>query len=306
VFPTVVIDSPGLLVPGAPGEVGAGQAGNTTINATTLVMRGGAAISVGSQGAGAGGDIVVNAPNVTITGGSQISGSTTRDTIGGAGGRVTLNVASLELSEAGALTSASAGSGNAGDVTVDATGRVRLVNGGAITTEADQANGGNVVVSAQRLDLFNSQVQAQAGGDGGNIAVTADKGMQSRDSQISGRAGNDGGLITLTATPTILEQSVIDGRAGGVPVFVTIDSDIFLRSNSQILTTTLSLPPEVDIAGSLVALPTHLLSASATLRELCSVSLEEDVSSFRATGRGGVPASPDGWAPALLDLPEDN
>ena len=87
---------------------------------------------------------------------------------------------------------------------------------------------------------------------------------------------------------------------------ITINSDFFLTSASVIdasapfgLPGTVSVTaPNVDLSGSLVALPSSLLDASALLRPDCGVRLQDDISSFTVMGRGGLPLEPGGFVPS--------
>ncbi len=301
---TITIDQP-LTVPGAPGDLGGGRGGNVTINATTLRVTNNAQVSVASRGAGVGGDAIIKTTTAIVTEGGQISASTSRPDVGGVGGRVTIDTRSLELNTGGRLTSESLGSGNAGSVDVTASQNVTLRDGGAVTTQAPLSAGGNVVIQSGQITVDQSRVEAQAGGDGGNIELSATGLLSATSSEITARAGNDGGVISITADPTILSQSLIDGRAGGEPVFVRITSDRFLSSDSQILTRALVAPPEVDIAGGLVVLPSRLQDSAAQLRELCSISLEGEVSSLRVRSKGGLAPLPGAWRPFIFDPSSD-
>jgi hypothetical protein len=54
------------------------------------------------------------------------------------------------------------------------------------------------------------------------------------------------------------------------------------------------------LSGSLVGLPSGLLSAESQLRPHCGIRLSGGVSSFLVVGRGGLPLEPDGFAPSFM------
>ena len=81
---------------------------------------------------------------------------------------------------------------------------------------------------------------------------------------------------------------------------MVIDADALLLSpDSEILTESLSAPPELDLAGNLVRLPQALVQAEALLQRTCAALLTQEFSSFVRVGRGGTPLRPDGWTPSF-------
>jgi len=72
-----------------------------------------------------------------------------------------------------------------------------------------------------------------------------------------------------------------------------------MSSQSQILTTAVSLPPELDLSGSLAILPENLVDGVAQLSEACAIKLEGEFSSFIVVGRGGVPVEPGRGLPSF-------
>jgi filamentous hemagglutinin family protein len=254
-------------------EPGAGDAGNVTINAGSVELRG-SAVSVLSQGDGRGGSLTINA-----------------DT--------------LEVADGSGVFSLSVGTGDAGTIVLRAARQIRI-SGSGINSAATRANAGDVTIDGGRiLDILESEVSAEAVVDGGNIKLAAIERVRISGSTITGRAGRDGGQIAIDPQVVILEKSLIDGRAAGVPVQVQIDPEaLFLRTESDILTTSQSVPPELDIAGSLVVLPVTLVSAQSQLLELCAVRPEGEVSSFTVVGQGGLPLQGGGWLPGFeLSVP---
>ena len=56
--------------------------------------------------------------------------------------------------------------------------------------------------------------------------------------------------------------------------------------------------PDLDLSGSLIALPSSLLDAESQLRPDCAVRLTGGASSFVILGRGGLPLEPGGFVPS--------
>jgi large exoprotein involved in heme utilization and adhesion len=87
---------------------------------------------------------------------------------------------------------------------------------------------------------------------------------------------------------------------------INILTDYFFESSSTIdASAPFGLPgtvrvtaPEVDLSGSLIALPENLLSAETQMRPDCGVRLGGNISSFIVLGRGGLPIEPGGFIPS--------
>ena len=251
------------------------------------------------EDAGEGGPVTVTSDLIEIRNGGEISARTTGS---GRSGNVTVAAHRLLVSDQGQIRTTSEGPGNAGDIDVFVDENVLLSQGGRVTTSADIVNAGQVALTVgTTIEVLDSTISAEAGADGGNIKLTAPDRVQIVDSTITGRAGGDGARISIDPQFVILQNSVIDGRAGGRPVSVFVDPNaVFLRdSASQILTPTVSLPPELDIVASLLTLPGSLLDTRGQLTESCAARFSRDVSSFTVLGRGGVPVRVDGWIPGV-------
>ncbi len=219
----------------------------------------------------------------------------------GPGGSVTINTQVLELRNAAQISAASVTSGLAGDVEIHSQGSVVFKSGASVTTSALESDGGNITITAgTTIDVLASTISAEAGGDGGNIKLTAPQHVQLVDSTLTAEAGGDGAKIEIDPVFVILRNSVINGLAGGQDVEVIIDPNaIFLSSGSVILTDTVSLPPELDLSGSLVVPPVSLLDALARLQAQCAVQVGAGASSFTESGPGGTTVTPDGWLPSV-------
>jgi large exoprotein involved in heme utilization and adhesion len=134
---------------------GVGHAGNISVNAGSLSILNGGAISSGTSGSGNGGNV-----SVDVAGELLIDGS----------------LANPLLTTGIAARSSPSSTGNAGSLEVSA-GGLDILGKGSISTGAATANGGNIAIAVG--DLFNLRQGAVttsvngALGNGGNIAIEA-------------------------------------------------------------------------------------------------------------------------------------
>ena len=206
-----------------------GNAGDVTLNATSLDIRNGMIVSTVSAGAGHAGDSTVSANAITIDGHGKTSGIIADTTDGGGNaGNVTVNTASLEISNAGRISSATGGAGNGGNVNITATDSVHLdgeegilfTGIGVPPLAAATGNGGDLVINTPLLEIVNGArilAGTQGAGDGGNIHITA------TDITL------DGGDATLFTG--IEAQTTGNGSAGGIAVDA---ASLHLVNGSQI------------------------------------------------------------------------
>lgn len=302
------------------GATGAGGTINVEV-ADTLTLVNGGVLSASTFGRGDGGDLNVKTDKAVFSSNSPaiFTGLFARSTLperGGRGGDVTLNANSLDMTGPAQISAISTGDGIAGNVIVEVAGSVTLSHSAAVTVQAgfddprdDQpapttpplTDAGSITLAAGRDVLLQSGsvISARATRDSGQVKLTAPHHVRLKDSSITAEAGRTGGVIDIDPEAVVLDHSVINGLAAGQDVLVRIQSDVLLTSSSQILTDTAVLPPEVDIAGSLVRLNAGLNSDAAKLAEICGLRAGGNVSSFVATGRGGTPLQPGGFEPVL-------
>jgi large exoprotein involved in heme utilization and adhesion len=318
----VTLAAPRILVDGGAVATGAmpsplrqeGQGGgDITLAADELVVRGGGLVDASSFVAGPGGRIDATASgSIVVTGaGSSIASRTGGD---GTGGDVTLRAPSVEVSGGGEVSARSAAdygdtsrifagfidenvigipprkaTGDAGDIRLEAA-EVRLA-AGTISTSAPEADGGNVTIQARDLvHLVAGEITAavQNFGTGGNISIDPVFVILQDGSQIVATAvGGEGGHIQITtenffAFPDTL---ITASSEFGVDGIVAIHA------------------PDVDLAGTLTALPASFLDAASLLRERCAARRGgERAGSFAVRGAGGIPAEPDGLLPAAASF----
>jgi large exoprotein involved in heme utilization and adhesion len=137
--------------------------------------------------------------------------------------------------------------------------------------------------------LLHSTLNAQADktdtgfGNGGNLTIDPVFFVINDSSLISRSSRGNGGNITILSDFFLESASIIDASAPfGLPGTVSVSA------------------PDVDLSGSLVALPSNLLGTETQLRPDCGVRLTGNISSFIVLGRGGMPLEPGGFIPSQL------
>ena len=299
-----------------PGAVGNGN--SIDITAGSLLVSDRAAISAGTQGQGDAGSINVavnsleatnggqlrtstsglnNAGNITLAvsdhmtlagNGSGLFANTEPDSTGN-GGSIFINARNLTIQDRARIAVDSQGTGVGGNIRIrnDA---LTLDNQAEISAETSSNTGGNITLDVPNLlllrrgsNLSTTAGTAQAGGDGGNIAIAAGfiVAVPTEDSNIAADAFTGrGGNINITT------QGIfgLEYRNRQTPL-----SDITASSqfgvNGVVTINTLGIDP---VQGT-VELPTTFSTPS--LAQGCQAR-DSQTSSFVSTGRGGVSTNP--------------
>ncbi len=217
---------------------GGGKGGNLSVTADNSLSIDGRGLDVttgisaqANQGSGDAGDVTVQAGTLQIRGGGEISDNTFSS---GQGGKVSVMADSLTIDGNGApfptriSGSAVAGTGHAGAVVVEAR-EVKLLNAGSISSETfSDGDGGNVSVTARSLAIdggsateftgISGVANSGSGGKAGDVTVKADR-LSIRNGAISASTSTDrdGGNVSVTAG-----SLTIDGR--GLPDFSGISA----------------------------------------------------------------------------------
>jgi hypothetical protein len=195
----------------------------------------------------------------------------------------------VRLLDGASVSAKSSGAGDAGSVTITALETLRLADS-IVSTEATQADGGNIALMAKHTVLLtNSQLttSVESGtGSGGNISIDPQF-VILRSSSITANAfGGPGGNITIVAENYLADASSVvqASSALSTPGTVHIQS------------------PDNNVAGDIAQLPRELVDASRLMQAACSARRAGAASSFTVSGRGGVPADPDGYLPIYFTL----
>ena len=259
-----------------------GNAGNIAITADTLDINHEGIVFSGTSTPGSGGNIDVMAGVVTLSSGGTVSAASSLSAMAGPAGRITFRDFDRVALRSGSSITSAAESAKAGDITI-----------GPIPTASQPKIG-------RSIEVFDSLISVESGVDGGNIKLTASKIVNIDTSTITARAVRDGAEIAIDAQVVNLRNSTIDGRSGDVPVKVVVKPDpVYQCVDCLILARDPSLPPELDLSASLVALPVSFLSRQADLEPHCAVQFGTQASSFTILGRGGTSVTPDGWLPSV-------
>lgn len=300
--------------------VGASDAGNIILKTGTLELKGGAFIDAAtspnilSDGpAGNGGSISVTADKVHMTGGSSIS---TRSDSEGQGGSIKLATGDLIMEHGSTIESSSTSSGASGSISVEARGSILLTQGSQISTEAAISFANGITLSSRgNIELHDSQINARASQDGGNISLTSPSVIYVSNGRITTEAGGNGGNITIDPRFVLLNDSQITANAiAGNGGNITLNTSYLIQSPDSLVSASSQfglngqisiLGPSVDFSGSLVRLPGGFGGAVSRLPERCAVRLPGDFSSFISVGRGGLPLEPGDLQPSLLLFDDD-
>ena len=263
---------------------GAGASSPINIATGTLSVTGGSQIiSASTQGSGNAGNITVTAKNVSLNGG-HISTNTTGE---GPGGNIDVTAGqSVTLTNGASISASSTGPGNAGNISINAGNRFEARNS-SVTTKSEQAGGGNIEINAlDQIRLVNSQVNASAFLDGGNISI-------------------DPNVVTLQNSQ-ILAQA-IQGAGGNITIFTPLfvaDSTSLVSASSQFgLNGTVTIQsPTSNLSESLGALPSEPSQAQTLLTQRCAALANGQTSSFVVAGREQLPSDPGGWLSGPIAL----
>ena len=293
---------------------GAGKAGDVNITTQQLSLSGGAEVSASTFASGDGGSVNIEAAEGVDLTGTAASDESVRSRLSakvgnlqdvirrranaappatGQGGDVNVTTRQLTVQAGAAITASSRSRvGRAGRLNI--TANAIALDQGRLTTETSVGNG--AVITLNDLDSLllqnNSLISAQAfaNATGGNVTVNAPDGFivatqgQNSDIIASASQGN-GGRITITT------QGIFGiGQQRSLPQNQTNDIDASSQF-SQSGTVTIN-EPDVDPSRGLVQLPANVVDRSNQIARGCS-SKNTDSSRFVATGRGGLPLSPD-------------
>ncbi|OUC11694.1 MAG: filamentous hemagglutinin [Alkalinema sp. CACIAM 70d] len=282
---------------------GTGNAGNTVISTTRLVVRDSGILGSSAVAKGAAGNVTVNASESV-----EVSGQAARSILPA---RIASTAEILDPITQAVLQLPAIPDANAGSLTIN-TPNLRITNGGFVTVKADgPGSAGNVRINAGST-ILNHQgriTAAAASGEGGNIFITGDTLLLRHGSVISATAGGtgNGGNVTINA-PIILglENSDIianatKGRGGNISITtqgilglkfrdrltpendITASSEFGVSGNVQVNTI------GTDPNARLTELPVSVTDPSQKIATGCTPN---QGSQFIATGRGGIPQNP--------------
>jgi filamentous hemagglutinin family protein len=285
---------------------GAGNAGPLTVRAGDLAVVNGGWIDAGTSSSGAGGRVDIAASRSIRVSGvdatAVVADTIAPDLVRGAAGRAQGPFPST-------ISSNSAGSGNGGNLSLDAPAILISDSGRVTATATGTGNAGSIAVSASdRLQLFGGTISTRAAAsDGGNIDVTVGTLLHLKGGEVSTAVGSGagaGGNIAIDPIFVVFEQGsrIVANAFGGPGGNIGIVANYFFNAPGTLIdaSSALGLPGTVqvstsgiDLVSALAALPSQFLDATSLLRTACSVRGSSSGSSLRATGRSGLPFSPE-------------
>ncbi|WP_206758338.1 two-partner secretion domain-containing protein [Calothrix parietina] len=274
---------------------GVGRGGDIEIGARALSIANEAGLFASTIGRGDSGRVFVQATDtVTLTNGGRILVTVQPNAVGNSRD-IEVETRSLQVTDSAQINASSQGTGIGGNIRIRADS-LTLDRQGEISAETASNTGGNITLDVPRLfllrrggNLSTTAGTAQAGGDGGNIAIAA-------------------GLIVASPTEdSNITADAFTGKGGNIDIKAqgifgikfrdrqTAFSDITASSQLGINGVVEINTPDVDPSNGLVNLPTNLVDASQQITQSCRDStgaIANQKSEFIITGRGGLPANP--------------
>jgi large exoprotein involved in heme utilization and adhesion len=308
------------------GTFGSGKGGDVTLNARQLILRDRGVIRASTLGAGQGGNVTVTAQESVEIAGTTRDGfpsllATASGDVGiqnffglqppsGAAGSLSIAARRLSVRDGAAVSVQSFGTGAAGSINVVADS-IALNNQATIDGTTQLGIGGNINLRSRDIQLGNnSRITTDAGaGEGGNITLNSDILVGRNNSDITANAKSAAGGRVNINVPNILgfaaasrEQvksrlGISDAQLEALEVSPTSElnsSDIaaISQSSGPALQGTVTFSASgVNPAQGLVELPQNIVNPAALIATNPCIKGAE--SEFTATGKGGVPASPD-------------
>jgi filamentous hemagglutinin family protein len=242
--------------------LGAGHAGDITINTGKLLVRDGAQVSTLALGEGSAGQLRVNASeSVELIGAGIVTGIVVNSgllsftTNAGDAGNLTINTKRLIVRDRAVISTESASiftsgqlipaTGQGGNLTVNASESVELTESGRMFANTQgTGNAGNLTINTARLLVqSDSRIFARSTGSGkaGNIYINVRETLQANNGIISTRSEqSSGGAIDITAGDIRLQSNsdittfVSKGAGGGGNITLNARSIIAL-DDSDIL-----------------------------------------------------------------------
>ena len=294
-------------------ETLSGSGGSIIVNASSSVtLSEGSSIQANGLGTGPGGTISIMAGSSVESSASSISSTALLSSGGG------INISagqSVRLTNGSSITASTTGPGDGGNIAINAGQQVKLDNGASISASSTgPGNAGNISINAgQQFDMRNSSVTTkseQAGG--GNIEINALDRIRLVNSQVNASAFLDGGNITIDPNAVILQNSqilarAIHGAGGNITIFTPLflaDSSSLVSASSQFgLNGTVTIQsPTSNLSGSLGTLASTPSQANSLLTQRCAALANGQASSFVIAGREQLPADPGGWLSSPIAL----
>lgn len=310
---------------------GTGKAGELNLNVNQLIVRNGGLIRTGSlvedaavsRERGPGGILTVNATDsVEVTGtgtiGENISVNSTLFTAAegtGNAGNLSITTPNLLVKDSGEVTVSSTGTGTAGNLEITAD-KIELNNQAKLIGETvATADAGNINLNLEDFLLLRNQSQistsagtAAAPGNGGNITIDAPDGFivalpdensditanafSGSGGQVSIDANNIFGIAPLTRDELVQQLGTDDPQELNPNNLPSSNITAISQQNPNLNGDFTITDPDIDPSRGVIELPENLVDASQQVAQACTPRGRQNASTFIATGRGGLPLSP--------------
>ncbi|MBS0171780.1 MAG: filamentous hemagglutinin N-terminal domain-containing protein [Nitrospira sp.] len=253
--------------------------------------------------------ITMTADTISLTNSPNIH----TDSTGAApAGNAIFNAKNLKIDQGTTISSTSSGAGPGGAVTVSATESVSLHDGSSITASSTgSGNAGNITINAGSQFLSqNGTLSTEAKqASGGNITVQATDAIRLINSQLStsvqGGPNTSGGNITLDPAVVTLQNSQVlaqaaQGAGGNINIiagtFLADPTSLVSASSQYGLSGTVNIQsPVSSLSNTLATLPQRPLQAQPLLSQRCAAQVSGHLSSLVIAGRETLPTEPGGW-----------
>ncbi|MFN6479724.1 filamentous hemagglutinin N-terminal domain-containing protein [Nostoc sp. DedQUE07] len=300
--------------------VGQKDAGNVRIEArNTVSFSKDALLSASTFGQGNAGSVTIKAKErFSLTNNAKVA-TVVYPRASGNAGDITVTTGLLLIADGAGLTTTTEGlgQGTAGDIGVTAS-LIFLNNKGSIQATTASGNGGSIDLNVRDLLLLrrDSQISTtagttQGGGDGGNIIINNLPNYRgfvvavpNENSDITANAfEGSGGKVIINSTGIFglqprsrqeLEQQLqtTDPKKLNPNQLPTSDITAISQTNPSLNGEINLNTPDTDPSRGLIQLPSNLVDASRQIAQGCTPKRGQNASRFIATGRGGLPQSP--------------
>ncbi len=299
---TITVQDGGVI---ATNTLGNGNAEILNINTQFLELRGVAtdgrissilANAVGGNGNGA--DIFISSDRIIIKDQARIDvgnfDNTALQRSPGTGnpGNLNINANSLSLDKQGVISAATFQGERAGNINIQVAESL-TINNSNISNTSEKSSGGTINITAQDIRLqgdsdITTNVFSGAG-NGGDITLKADSIVAFDDSDILAFARDGQGGDIILDTPAFFGDSFsLQSDSNNLDNNNRVDLNASGAVFGQI-----SLPDVSFILNSLTELPENIIATDSLLANSCVALKQEDRGSFRITGKGGLPLSPE-------------
>ncbi|MEG4342250.1 S-layer family protein [Microcoleus sp. A003_D6] len=301
-----------------------GRGGDIRLSTPKLTVQNGGVISAASLGIADAGDITINADRLQVQGIGSNSGlrsgieasagrafNAVNSTASGNAGSLNLNANQLIIRDSAVVNVQSLGTGRAGNINVVANS-IALDNQSTIDGTTVSGTGANINLQAQDIQLRRgSRITTDAGiSEGGNIRIDSDilvalprensditaNARTARGGQVTVNVPNIFGFTSLNRDQARSSLGLTDDQFAALQVsptslIPTSDIAAISQSSGPALQGTVTFSSSgVNPAQGLVELPQNVVNPAALIA--ANPCIEGAESEFTATGKGGVPPSP--------------